>query len=554
MDEVPLLSVDRLSTDFVKNGRRFEIVRGVSFDIAAGETVGIVGESGSGKSITALSIARLLPAGEAEHPAGHVRLDGVDLLTARADEMQRIRGSRIGMIFQEPMSSLNPILSVEEQIVEVLEVHKGIDRRAASARALDLLRLVGIPEPERRLRSYPFELSGGQAQRVMIAIAIANEPRLLIADEPTTALDVTIQAQVLQLLADLQKRFGMGLLLITHDLRIVEKFAQRVCVMHRGEIVEQGPVSEVFASPRHDYTSMLLAARPAGGPAPVPHDAPTVVDARNVDVRFPIRTGLLRRVTQHVHAVAGIDIAIRAGQTVAVVGESGSGKTTLGRAILRLIDSSGSVRFEGAPIDALTRGQLQPLRRRMQVVFQDPFGSLSPRMRVNDIIGEGLRIHNIGATAAEREARVVEALTEVNIDPATRFRFPHEFSGGQRQRIAIARVLVLKPSFVVLDEPTSALDRSVQSQLVDLLRKLQQQHRIAYLFISHDLAVVKALADHVVVMKSGIAVEAGPAAELFANPTHAYTQELFRAAFDLEAAPHVPVAARTTETPTIGRS
>jgi microcin C transport system ATP-binding protein len=441
------------------------------------------------------------------------------------------------MIFQEPMSSLNPILSVEEQIVEVLMVHKGMARRDASAKALELLQLVGIPEPERRLHSYPFELSGGQAQRVMIAIAIANEPRLLIADEPTTALDVTIQAQVLQLLADLQKRFGMGLLLITHDLRIVEKFAQLVCVMHRGEIVEQGAVSEVFSAPRHDYTRMLLAAHPTGGPAPVPPDAPTVIEAKKVEVNFPIRTGLLRRVTRHIQAVSGVDIAIRAGQTVAVVGESGSGKTTLGRAILRLIGSTGDVRFEGASISELSREEMRPLRRRMQVVFQDPFGSLSPRMRVADIIDEGLRIHNIGSAGRERDALVIEALREVNIDPATRFRYPHEFSGGQRQRIAIARVLVLKPSFIVLDEPTSALDRSVQSQLIELLRVLQQQHRIAYLFISHDLAVVKALADHVVVMKSGVAVESGPAAELFAAPQHPYTQALFTAAFELEAAP-----------------
>ena len=533
----PLLRVERLSTQFVKATKRFDIIRDISFEIAAGQTLGIVGESGSGKSVTALSIARLLPSSEARHPTGRVLLDGTDLLTASADELQRIRGNRIGMIFQEPMSSLNPILTVEEQIVEVLRVHKGLDRKTASAKALELLQLVGIPEPERRLKSYPFELSGGQSQRVMIAIAIANEPSLLIADEPTTALDVTIQAQVLQLLSDLQKRFGMGLLLITHDLRIVEKFAQSVCVMSKGEIVEQGSVAKVFSNPSHPYTRMLLDSRPRGGAVPVPADAPVLVEARGMNVQFPIRTGLFRRVTGHVDAVRDVDISVRVGQTVAVVGESGSGKTTLGRSILRLIDADGNIGFEGTPIDGLPKTEMQPLRRRMQIVFQDPVGALSPRMRVSDIVGEGLRIHNIGRSRAEREELIVEALKEVSIDPATRFRYPHEFSGGQRQRIAIARVLVLRPRFIVLDEPTSALDRSVQAQIIDLLRQLQEQHRIAYLFISHDLTVVKALANHVVVMKSGVIVESAPAADIFTAPQHPYTQALFSAAFELEAAP-----------------
>jgi microcin C transport system ATP-binding protein len=536
-EPAPLLSVRDLSTDFVKNGRRFEIVRNISFDLAHGETLGIVGESGSGKSVTALSIARLLPQGETEHPSGSVLLDGVDLLKASPDALQHIRGRRIGMIFQEPMSSLNPILTVEEQIVEVLSAHRRIDRRAASARALELLNLVGIPEPARRLHSYPFELSGGQAQRVMIAIAIANDPDLLIADEPTTALDVTVQAQVLNLLAELQRRFGMGLLLITHDLRIVEKFADRVCVMNAGEIVEEGKASTLFRAPTHPYTQKLLAAQPTGEPPAATPDAPLVVEARGLRVRFPLRTGLLRRVTGHVEAVAGVDLAIRAGQTVAVVGESGSGKTTLGRAVLRLIASEGTVTFEGRPIDGLTREAMRPLRRAMQVVFQDPIGALSPRMRVADIVAEGLRIHGIGASPAEREAMVCDALVEVGLDPETRRRYPHEFSGGQRQRIAIARVIVLKPRFIVLDEPTSALDRSVQAQIVDLLRGLQREHGIAYLFISHDLAVVKVLASDIVVMRSGVVVESGPATEIFARPRHPYTQALFKAAFDLEASP-----------------
>jgi microcin C transport system ATP-binding protein len=542
-ESAPLLSVRGLSTNFVKNGRRFEIVRDISFDLAHGETLGIVGESGSGKSVTALSIARLLPPGEAEHPSGSILLDGVDLLKAGPAALRHIRGSRIGMVFQEPMSSLNPILTVEEQIVEVLAAHQRIDRRAASARALELLTLVGIPEPERRLHSYPFELSGGQAQRVMIAIAIANEPALLIADEPTTALDVTVQAQVLNLLAALQRRLGMGLLLITHDLRIVEKFADRVCVMTEGEIVEKGRAAEIFRAPAHPYTRKLLAAQPSGDPTPAAPDAAVVVEAHRLRVRFPLRTGMLRRVTGHVEAVAGVDLAVRAGQTLAVVGESGSGKTTLGRAVLRLIPSEGEIAFAGRPVAGLTREAMRPLRRAMQVVFQDPIGALSPRMRVADIVGEGLRIHGIGASPGERETMVCEALAEVGIDPETRSRYPHEFSGGQRQRIAIARVVVLRPRFIVLDEPTSALDRSVQAQIVDLLRRLQQEHGIAYLFISHDLAVVKVLANDVAVMRAGVVVEAGPAAEIFAHPRHPYTQALFKAAFDLEAAPAEPAGA-----------
>jgi microcin C transport system ATP-binding protein len=531
----PLLSVRDLGVTFVAAHKEFDVVRNVSFDIAPGETLGIVGESGSGKSLTALSVMQLLPYPAAKHKTGSIQFDGTELVGADAATLLKVRGNQIGMIFQEPMSSLNPILTVEEQIVEVLQQHNGLEHKAASAQALKLLELVKIPDPARRLKSYPFELSGGQVQRVMIAIALANDPKLLIADEPTTALDVTIQAQVLALIAELQQRFGMALLLITHDLKIIEKMAQRVCVMNKGEVVEHGAVEQVFNRPAHAYTKMLLGAQPKGGPVPVEPDAPVVLEAKDVSVRFPIRAGLFRRITGHVEAVRGVSLSVRRGQTLAVVGESGSGKTTLGRSLLRLQQSEGTIRFAGQEIQALNRELMRPLRRSLQIVFQDPFGALSPRVRVADIVGEGLRIHNIG-TPGERDAIVAEALGEVGIDPETMRRFPHEFSGGQRQRIAIARVLVLKPSFIVLDEPTSALDRSVQAQIVDLLRDLQLKHRLAYLFISHDLSVVKAIADAVMVMKDGSVVEAGPAASLFANPQHAYTRALFSAAFDLEAA------------------
>ncbi|WP_306118046.1 MULTISPECIES: ABC transporter ATP-binding protein [unclassified Roseitalea] len=527
----PLLSVRDLRVQF--GGA--EVVRGVDFDVRQGETVGIVGESGSGKSVTALSIVQLLPYPHARHRTGSIRFAGTELVGAGPAQIRAVRGNRIGMVFQEPMSSLNPLLTIGEQIVEVLRVHRRIDRRAARARALELLELVEIPEARRRLNAYPFELSGGQAQRAMIAIALANEPDLLIADEPTTALDVTVQAQVLGLIAGLQKRFGMALLLITHDLQVVEKMAHRVCVMYDGRIVEHGPVAEVLRTPRHGYTRMLLDARPSGGPATVAKDAPIVVQARGVDVRFPIRTGLFRRVTGYLHAVRNVDLAVRRGQTVAVVGESGSGKTTLGRALLRLQPSGGQIVFGGRSVESLSRQAMRPLRRQMQIVFQDPIGALSPRLRVSEIVGEGLRIHRLG-TPSERDRTVAQALEEVGIDPQTRHRYPHEFSGGQRQRIAIARVLVLRPSFIVMDEPTSALDRSVQAQIVDLLRDLQARHALAYLFISHDLSVVRAIADQVLVMKQGVVVEQGSAKDIFSAPRHTYTRALFKAAFDLEAA------------------
>lgn len=546
-DRVPLLQISDLSVTFGEN--KLVAVKGISLEIYPGETLGLVGESGSGKSVTAMSILQLLPPASANYPSGSIRYGDTELLHANAESMAPIRGNRISMIFQEPMSSLNPLLTVEDQIVEVLEFHRGMDARAARERTLELLKLVRIPEPERRMHAYPFELSGGQAQRVMIAIALANEPDLLIADEPTTALDVTIQASVLELMADLQKRFGMALLLITHDLQIVRKMAHRVCVMSDGVLVEEGNVADIFAQPQHAYTKMLLAAQPSGTPQAAPIGAATVLEAADVRVSFPIRSGVFRRVTGEVKAVDGVDVTVRQGQTVAVVGESGSGKTSLGRALLRLAESRGTIHFKGQEISRQPPHIIRPLRRKMQIVFQDPYGSLDPRQRVDTIVGEGLRIHGIGANRKERDDIVVAALREVGIDPDTRRRYPHEFSGGQRQRIAIARVLVLKPELIVLDEPTSALDRSVQAQIVDLLRTLQERHQLAYLFISHDLKVVRALADKIIVMKDGRVVEAGPAAEVLNEPRQPYTRALVKAALDLEAIEisHDPNRIRQTE-------
>jgi microcin C transport system ATP-binding protein len=532
----PLVAVDDLSVSFGMPGGEVEAVRNVSFSIDKGDTVALVGESGSGKSVTALSILQLLPYPMARHPSGSIRFQGTEMVGADEKTLQRVRGNRISMIFQEPMTSLNPLHTVEKQVSEVLGIHKGLGKAAARARTLELLRLVGLPEAERRLGAYPHQLSGGQRQRVMIAMALANEPDLLIADEPTTALDVTIQAQILALLKDLQRRFGMALLLITHDLAVVRKVADRVCVMNQGEIVEAAPVERLFAEPQHPYTRRLLAAEPKGKPAPRSADAPEVMVGDAVKVWFPIQRGLMRRTVDHVKAVDGIDVTVREGHTVGVVGESGSGKTTLGLALLRLIGSEGDIRFDGRPIQGLQFKDLRPLRRQMQVVFQDPFGSLSPRMSVAEIIAEGLKVHHIGGSADARERLIVEALEEVGLDPAARHRYPHEFSGGQRQRIAIARAMVLKPRFVVLDEPTSALDMSVQAQIVDLLRDLQGRHDLAYLFISHDLKVVRALSDYILVMKDGRVVEQGPADRLFERPEDPYTQALFKAAFDLETA------------------
>ncbi|MGF1625235.1 MAG: ABC transporter ATP-binding protein, partial [Alphaproteobacteria bacterium] len=532
-----LLQVRNLGVAFrVGGGASVEAVKDVSFDLDKGETLAIVGESGSGKSVSALSILQLLPYPTAVHPKGSsIRFNGEELVGAPDHKMRRIRGDDIAMVFQEPMTSLNPLHSVEKQVNETLILHKKLNRTQARLRTLELLKLVGLPNAERRLNALPHELSGGQRQRVMIAMALANDPDLLIADEPTTALDVTIQAQILQLMKDLQRQMGMAILFITHDLTIVRRMADRVCVMQAGQIVESGPVDSVFGDPKHPYTKHLLAAEPKGHPAKPLAGAPIVMRTDDLKVHFPIKAGVLRHTVDYIKAVDGVSIQIREGQTVGVVGESGSGKTTLGLALLRLISSVGEIRFGDRPIQGWHSKQLRPLRREMQVVFQDPFGSLSPRMSISQIIEEGLKVHDIGDTRAEREKLIAQALEEVSLDPESRFRYPHEFSGGQRQRVAIARAMVLKPRFVVLDEPTSALDMSVQAQIVDLLRDLQSRHRLAYMFISHDLRVVRALADYVLVMKDGKVVEQGDADQIFEDPREPYTQALLAAAFNLEA-------------------
>jgi len=530
----PLLEVRDLSVDFGAGAAAVHAVRKVSFTIERGETLALVGESGSGKSVTALSVLQLLPYPMARHPTGSIRFRGEELVGAPADVLRAVRGNRIAMIFQEPMTSLNPLHTIERQVSETLLLHKGLTRDAARTRTLELLKQVGIPEAIKRLDAYPHQLSGGQRQRVMIAMALANEPDLLIADEPTTALDVTIQAQILKLLKTLQKRYGMALLFITHDLGIVRKMADRVCVMSKGDIVEQGPVAQVFDSPSHTYTKHLLSAEPKGRPLAGAPDAPVVLSAGDVKVHFPIKRGVLRRTTGYIKAVDGVSIELRAGHTVGIVGESGSGKTTLGLALLRLERSEGTIQFDGRDLRAVPPRELRPLRREMQIVFQDPYGSLSPRMSIEQIVGEGLDVHGIAKDPAERRQLVDDVLSEVGLDPSMRDRYPHEFSGGQRQRIAIARAMVLRPRFVVLDEPTSALDMSVQAQIVDLLRDLQARYKLAYLFISHDLKVVRALADEVVVMQGGVVVERGSAKQIFEAPKTPYTQALIAAAFNLE--------------------
>src|SRR5216684_2621063 len=538
----PLLSVHDLSVAFRQGTRETLAVDRVSFEIKPGETVALVGESGSGKSVTALSVLKLLPYPAAHHPSGSIRFKGRELINLPEREIRHVRGNDITIVFQEPMTSLNPLHTVERQIAEVLELHAGVTGGAARARVVELLAQVGIPDPQSRLPSYPHQLSGGQRQRVMIALALANEPDLLIADEPTTALDVTVQAQIIKLIKDLQARLGMAVLFITHDLGIVRKTAERVCVMRQGRIVEQGAVADVFADPRHPYTRELIAAEPKPDPAPLQPGAPAVVRTDDLKVWFPVRRGFLRRTVGHIKAVDGVSIEVRKGETLGVVGESGSGKTTLGLAILRLISSQGPIVFMGKPLQGLKFKGMLPFRRDMQIVFQDPYGSLSPRMSLSDVIEEGLWVHHPGMAKAEREERVMRALVEVGLDPETRFRYPHEFSGGQRQRIAVARTLVLEPTFIVLDEPTSALDMLIQAQIVDLLRALQKRRELTYLFISHDLRVVAALASRVVVMRHGKVVEEGPAAELFARPKTDYTRALFAAAFNLETAAEGVVA------------
>ena len=532
----PLLSVKDLNVEFRTSESTVHAVRGVSFDIAEGETVALVGESGSGKSVTALSILKLLPSPPAFMPAGSVRFRSQELVDANEATLRKVRGNQISMIFQEPMSSLNPLHSVSRQIGEVLDVHRGMSGAAARARVLELLGQVGIRNPESRLNAYPHQLSGGQRQRVMIAMALANEPDLLIADEPTTALDVTVQAQILDLLGRLKTETGLSMLFITHDLGIVRRIADRVCVMTGGEIVETGPTEEVFRSPQHAYTRHLLEAEPKGRAPERRPDAPVIMAGDDIKVWFPIRRGLFRKVVGHIKAVDGIDVSVREGQTLGVVGESGSGKTTLGLALLRLTSSQGRIVFLGKDIQSTRFQETRSLRADMQIVFQDPYGSLSPRMVIADIVAEGLRVHEPDLKPAEREARVIRALEEVGIDPESRFRYPHEFSGGQRQRVAIARAMVLEPRFVMLDEPTSALDMSVQAQVVDLLRDLQRRHNLSYLFISHDLKVVRALANDVIVMRDGKVVESGTADEIFDAPREQYTKALMEAAFTMHVA------------------
>ena len=529
----PILKVRDLSVDFHIEGSQTHAVKNVSFDLSPGETLAIVGESGSGKSVTALSVLQLLPYPTASHPSGSIDYRGTELIGANKATMRHARGNNISMIFQEPMTALNPLHVVETQIGEVLSLHKKMTAGQSRSRVLELLHLVGIQEPEKRLKSYPHQLSGGQRQRVMIAMALANEPDILIADEPTTALDVTIQAQILDLLKELQNKLGMGMILITHNLGIVRRMADRVVVMTGGEIVEQAITDDLFHHPQHPYTIHLLRSEPDRKPAGRPGEAKTVLTAKNLRVWFPIKSGIFRRTVDHIRAVDEVSLEVREGHTVGVVGESGSGKTTLGLALLRLISSEGAVQFQGTGIDTFSSKVLRPLRRQMQIVFQDPFSSLSPRMSIAQIIEEGLLIHGEGGDNQERRALIARILKEVGLDPSAMDRFPHEFSGGQRQRVAIARAMVLQPRFVVLDEPTSALDVSVQAQIVNLLRDLQQRHRLAYLFISHDLKVVRALADEVIVLRNGKVMEQGKAEQIFTSPQTDYTKALMAAAFDL---------------------
>jgi microcin C transport system ATP-binding protein len=533
----PLLEVKDLSVAFRQGGRTSLAVDKVSFSIGKGETLALVGESGSGKSVSALSILKLLPYPSASHPSGSVMFKGEEMLDADERDLRRVRGNDITMIFQEPMTSLNPLHTVERQIGEILEIHQSLKGDAARARIVDLLNKVGIRDAETRLLDYPHQLSGGQRQRVMIAMALANNPDLLIADEPTTALDVTVQAQILKLLKELQAESGMALLLITHDLGIVRHMADKVVVLQRGKVVEHGDAKEVFANPQHAYTRMLLTAEPKGAPPPSDTSAPVVVEAKNLKVWFPIKRGFFRKTIGHIKAVDGVDAIVRSGQTLGIVGESGSGKTTLGLAVLRLIRSEGPIVYMGKRIDEYNSRMMRPLRKEMQVVFQDPFGSLSPRLSIQQIVEEGLTVQGKSLSFDERRAIVAKALTEVGLDPETMDRYPHEFSGGQRQRIAIARALALEPRFIMLDEPTSALDMSVQAQIVDLLRGLQQKHNLAYMFISHDLKVVRALANEVIVMRNGKMVESGATAEVFSAPKTDYTKALIAAALNLKAAP-----------------
>jgi microcin C transport system ATP-binding protein len=542
MTGTSLLKVEDLSIAFRQGDREVLAVDRVSFEIKKGETLALVGESGSGKSATALSIMKLLPYPAASHPSGTITFKGQELLGLPEHRIRHIRGDDITIIFQEPMTSLNPLHTIERQVGEILQLHGGLTGQALRTRIIDLLTQVGIPNPDTRLKSYPHQLSGGQRQRVMIAMALANEPDLLIADEPTTALDVTVQAQILKLLKDLQGRLGMAMLFITHDLGIVRKIADRVCVMKDGKIVESNSAAEIFRSPQHVYTRALLAAEPRSHDIQPNPNGPVVLKTDGLKVWFPIKRGVTRKTVGFIKAVDGVNVEVRKGETLGVVGESGSGKTTLGLALLRLISSDGPIVFMGKELQGLRFKEMRPHRRNMQIVFQDPYGSLSPRMSVSDIIQEGMWIHQPHIPRHECEKHVVKALEDVGLNPETRFRYPHEFSGGQRQRIAVARAIVLEPTFVVLDEPTSALDMLIQAQMVDLLCALQKRHDLTYMFISHDLRVVAAMSSSLMVMKEGKVVEHGPAAELFKSPKSAYTRALFAAAFNLETTPEGAVA------------
>ena len=530
-----LLEIKNLSISFGEGAREIKAMQGASLKIERGETVAIVGESGSGKSVTALSIMKLLPYPIAHHPSGSIVFAGEELMDANETRMRELRGNRIAMIFQEPLASLNPLHSIKKQISEVLFLHKMMNKTQACERVIELLELVGLEEAIDRLDALPHQFSGGQQQRVMIAMALANEPDRLSADEPTTAVDVTIQAQLLNLLNELRNKLGMALLLITHDLGVVRKMADQVLVMNNGRVVEHGTLVSVFDNPQNSYTRRLLGAEPKGIPEPANANAQTLVSGKDIKVWFPVKKGFLQRTTGHVKAVDSLSLSIKRGHTLGVVGESGSGKSTLGRALLGLQSFEGHIVFDGENIHSITKKALRPLRKRMQIVFQDPFSSLSPRLSVGQIIGEGLKVHSLGGSHDARRTLITETLREVGLEPQMMERYPHEFSGGQRQRISIARALVLNPEFIVLDEPTSALDMSVQAQIVNLLRKLQQRHGLTYLFISHDLKVVRAVSHDIVVMRSGKIVEQGPAAEIFTNPKQPYTRELMAAAFELRA-------------------
>ena len=530
-DSTSLLRIENLSVAF--RGR--VVAKDINFQIERGETLALVGESGSGKSVTALSILKLLPYPLAQNPTGRILFKGEDLLTVSPEKLRSVRGDRIAMIFQEPMTSLNPLHRIERQLVETLTLHRDLSREAARKEALELLKLVEIRDAEKRMSAFPHELSGGQRQRIMIAMALANKPDLLIADEPTTAVDVTIQAQLLKLLLELQREMGMAILLISHDLALVRKMAREVCVMQNGAIVERSETEALFKAPQHPYTRHLLAAQPRPKSELVTNGA-EIMSTKDFKVWFPIKAGVFRHVVDHVKAVDGVDIDVRQGETIGIVGESGSGKTTLALGLLRLVESNGPILFMGRHIETLKRSELRPIRRQMQIVFQDPYGSLSPRLSVGEIIAEGLDVHDLMKNEDERDEAVVAALKEVGLDPETRHRYPHEFSGGQRQRIAVARALILKPKLIVLDEPTSALDMSVQAQMVDLLRDLQKKHGFTYFFISHDLRVIRAMSDRVIVMRGGKVVEKGTAQQIFEAPREDYTKALLAAALHLEVA------------------